>query len=635
MSHQSCKNSESINSSKAYIEINCESEYPYYKNNSLPFGITVIPGSGKLSEFPVPLDNFSQEDGGSLLDYIKNTNFCPRSYPPTNICIKECNEFSAVSSVNFINGDLIIADSEKECKIDDGILQHLTITNTDTIDIFPNLLGINGSLYIVGTKYRQITGFDKLRFVTGNIVIVNNPNLISFPNFPSLLSVGGRVIPKVCNEHDQSEICCTRSAIIIANNCCLRKITGFEALRQVKDGIFIVDNPCLSHICGFIHLYRTDRIVIKGNSRLTKVVGFCYTDTINIGLFIIDNNLDGDYDFLFNAFLELETVGRIVIIGNNSLKSLKFDSLRIVKEFIVRANKQLIEIESSVQFVSNLHIEGNKDLVTIKFATLEEINQLLTINKNISLVSIDTFNDLRRVGAGIIIADNTQLTEINGFNKLKYIGAGCVNNPKQNKYCEDDEIDIDYNWLHIIHITDCNICDKFTLTAYDEIRNSYIYRLPNEFYKLVCNPKPNCCEENKCEEIPSCLSFSFIVFRNQKLKLIGGFTNLKHINSNIYIIYNATLHTINAFEHLCYALDIWIRNNYSLKHIIGLGNLISVRDLIVYESLGLINLNNIKSLEFAQKIAIEAKTEKTVKYPSVPIPSIFGYTLYYGYDIKA
>jgi len=134
--------------------------------------------------------------------------------------------------------------------------------------------------------------------------------------------------------------------------------------------------------------------------------------------------------------------------------------------------------------------------------------------------------------------------------------------------------------------------------------------------------------------IPDTLSYSIIIFRNQKLKAIGGFCNLKHVESNIYIIYNAVLHTINAFGQLAYALDIWIRNNPQLKYIISFANLLSIRDFIVYESLCLIDLNSIKSLEFAQNIAIEAKTSKSVKYPRNPIPSVLGYTLYYSYDNK-
>lgn len=628
----------------------CDTDCNFLRNDNLPFGITIIPGSGKLTEFPIAPDNLNgPDDNPNFLDCIRNADLCPRAYPPTNICIRDCLEFAAAAQINFINGDLIIADPGLLGNANVGILQVLPLPNNDAIDIFPNLLGINGNLYIVGTRYRRITGFDKLRFVTGSIVIVNNPELISIPTFPSLLSVGGLVTLIPPNSSGTGELGvqnhgdprvderCGRGAVIIANNASLRKITGFEALRQIKDALVISDNATLTHICGFIHLYRTDRIVIEGNPRLSKIIGFCYTDTINIGLYILDNNVDGEYDFTISAFIALETAGRIVIVGNNSLKSLKFDSLRIViNEFIVRSNNQLQEISSSVQFVSDLYIENNRSLQVLKLPCLQEVNFTMSISGNCSLLCLDTFDELRRVGHGIIIADNRQLAELKGFNKLKYIGSQCIRRPELQRPSACDGCgclaDIEFDWLSIVRLIDCTIIDDFPLETFDIARNACAYELPFEFYRLLCNSVTVGPELPVDEDIPEVIDFSIIIFRNQRLRAIGGFCNLKHLNTNLYIIYNAILHTINAFGQLAFVLDVWIRNNTSLKYIIGFGNLLSVRDFVVYESSCLTDLNNIKSLEFAQKIAIEARSASSVKYPKIPIPSVLGYILYYSYD---
>jgi hypothetical protein len=638
----------------------CDTECAYLRNDSLPFGITIIPGSGKLSEFPVTNDSLNTPDDGSgFLEAIRNVDLCPKAFPPTNICVHNCTEFAAIAQINFINGDLIIGDPDILPSASAGILQILPTPINDAIDILPNLLGINGSLYIVGTQYRRILGFEKLRFVTGSIVIVNNPNLIAIPAFPSLLSVGGEIIciGPGCSSSEEFDVAalsvnasstlvdiplsdprCGKGEIIIANNNSLRKITGFEAIRQIKDGIFIADNGCLTHICGFIHLYRTDRIVISRNSRLSKIIGFCYTDTINIGLFILDNNLDGEFDLTVSAFVALETAGKIVVTGNGGLKALKFDALRIIiNELIVRSNNQLEELSSSVQFVSNLFIENNKSLFIIKLSCLQEVNFTLNINGNCSILCLDTFDELRRVGHGIIISDNKQLVELKGFNKLKYIGSNCVTtpiiqipNPCAGCGCITN---VTFDWATIVR-TDCTIVNPFDPSVYDTSIDFCAYALPQDFFRLVCNPATACNTLPVDENIPSILSYSLIIFRNQRLKAIGGFCNLKHVESNIYIINNLILHTINAFGQLAYALDIWIRNNPSLKYIIGLSNLLSVRDFVVYESVCLCDLNSIKSLEFAQDIAIEAKTAKSVKYPKTPIPSVLGYTLYYSFENK-
>ncbi|XWV25851.1 hypothetical protein QJ857_gp1231 [Tupanvirus soda lake] len=636
---------------KACIDQGCDTECNYLRTDSLPFGITIIPGSGKLTEFPVSNDNLNgPEDGVNFLDCIRNADLCPRAYPPTNICIRDCTEFAAVSQINFINGDLIIGDPEIPLTSNIGILQVLPTPSNDVIDIFPNLLGINGSLYIVGTQYRRITGFDRLRFVTGSIVIVNNPNLLVIPTFASLLSAGSLVtelppatggeISALNHEDEFTDPRCGRSAIIIANNNSLRKITGFEAVRQVKDGIFIANNACLTHICGFIHLYRTDRIVIKSNPRLSKIVGFCYTDTINIGLYILDNNLDGEYDFAISAFVALETAGRIVIVGNSGLKTLKFDSLRIVvNEFIVRSNNHLEELTSSVQFVNDLYIENNKSLHIIKLPCLQEVNFVMNINSNCSLLCLETFDELRRIGHGLMIADNKQLAELKGFNKVKYIGSSCVARPtvQQPNPCNGGcgcNTGITFDWTSIARLPDCSIVDTFPVNFFDDSRLACAYELPDDFFRLVCNPNTTCGQLPTDQEIPDLLAYSIIIFRNQRLKAIGGFCNLKHIETSIYIINNAILHTINAFGQLAYALDVWIRNNSSLKYIIGFANLLSIRDFVVYEAVCLLDLNSIKSLEFAQGIAIEAKNSRSVKYPRTPIPSVLGYTLYYSYDNK-
>lgn len=643
---------------KTCADQGCDTECYFYGKGSSPFGVTFIPGSGKLSEFPSLLDNIIKpDDSSSLIDTIKNINNCPKEFPPTTICISDCTEFAAIAPINFINGDLIIGSSEISAQVATGILQILPPPNNDAIDIFPNLLGINGSLYIVGTQYRRISGFDKLRFVTGSIVIVNNPDLISIPTFPSLLTIGGQIIN--IHQGPSEEIIlmdnledikvnamvpledprCGKGTLIIANNNSLRKITGFEALRQVKDGIFIANNTCLVHICGFIHLYRTDRIVISRNSKLNKIIGFCYTDTINIGLFILDNNLDGEFDLTISAFVALETAGKVVVIGNNGLKVLIFNALKIViKELIIRSNNQLDEFSSSVEFVSDLFIENNKSLYIIKLPCLHEVNFVMNINANCSLICLDTFDELRRVGHGIIIADNKQLVELKGFNKLKYIGSKCItpSSVQQPNPCNgcDCVTTVTFDWETIIRLPDCIIVDPFIVTAYDSSVNCCAYTISQDFFRLVCNSMPACNTFNIDEEIPDILSYSLIIFKNPRLKAIGGFCNLKHVETIIYIINNVILHTINAYGQLAYALDIWIRNNPSLKFIIGFNNLLSIRDFVVRESPCLCEFNGIKSLEFAQNIAFETKTSRSVKLPKTPIPSVFGYTTYFSYDYK-
>lgn len=612
------------------------------------YGITIIPGSGKLVEFPPALENLNcPDDKHTILNCTITGELCPKAYPEINICVSDCSDLSAVSNVNFINGNLIIT-GPTECSPLNPIFLSLPTPNLEIVDVMPNLLGINGSLYIVDTAYKKITGFNKLRFVTGSIVIVNNHHLEIIPSFPSLLNVGGQIIsfpessscpidiePECC-ENEINNVACGKGVIIIANNHALKKITGFEAIRQIRDGLFIADNNCLTHICGFVHLYRTDRIVIRGNYRLIKLIGFCYIDTINIGLFMLDNNNNNEFDFIIEAFSALESAGKIVIIRNGGLKKIFFDSLKyICDEMIIRYNYNLEELIFHIQYVGSLFIENNAILSHIKMDSLESINYSLMINGNNALSSLNNFNELKRIGKGIIIANNAQLIELKGFNKLKYIGSKCVTRPIIDmRHCDNDNdndcnVKVDYKWNHItVSHCDCTICDKFDITIFDCAQSICNYVLPFEFFQNVCNISTSCEPLNYEYEIPCILSYSLIIYKNQRLRAIGGFANLKHLNSNMYIIDNSSLHTINAFNRLAFILDIWIRNNPSIKHIIAFTELLAIRDFVISETPHLLNLDNIKTLEFAQKIAISSKFSKSVKIPE-KIPSILGYIEYY------
>jgi len=356
-------------------------------------------------------------------------------------------------------------------------------------------------------------------------------------------------------------------------------------------------------------------------------------------LFIFDNNCDGDNDLVIGAFVSLESAGTIVIINNYGLKVFKLEALiTVCGYFTVRYNNQLEELSSNVHHVGNLAIENNKSLNMIKFPALKEINQSLFINNNNSLTFLDTFDELKRIGGSIMIADNKLLIEIKGFNKLKYIGAEYATYPvpkdeNSDKYksCACD-LDVRFDWCSFTVDACCHVSGEFDICKYDAVGCKCAYILPCDFFICLCNSIKPCGEALIDPIVPSVVSYSILIFGNQKLKAIGGFCNLRHVKSNIYVVCNPSLHTINSFGQLAFVLDVWIRNNKSLKYIIGFSNLLSVRDFIVSDSQCLNDLNSISSLEFAQKIAIEAKTATAVKYSKRPIPSTLGFVLYHKYE---
>ena len=663
-----------------------ESECIYLKKDNYPFGVDFIRGSNKLVEYPEK-KYFDRDHSGkkSITELLAESveSKCPRNIRET-ICINQCCQLKATECINFINGDLIISDDQSCPENDEGDFNGLghfsrSAYKCELKNIFPNLLGINGSLYIIGTKYKKITGFDKLRYVTGSIIIVNNTNLINIPTFNSLLTVSNYIKSDCsynpCDSNtSQSNIQCTTGTIVIASNPLLRNIIGFEQLRQVSDGIFILMNSCLSKIGGFTHLYSSDRIIIQCNPKLHAILGFCYIDTVSNALIIANNNIEGQSDMKIDAFLCLESVGRLVVVGNLYLSNVTFGSIkRILKDIVISGNQQLTEINISVESSGNVFIENNSFLGAIIMSDLIEIHGNLNINNNGAITSLNSFEKLKRVSGSVMISDNTLLTEIRGFNELKYIGSRCilrttadcssiqgpcpyyplfVDNMQQASICmtgmQDPSVWIAYwNSTFVFDSNSgcdsqtCSIISFFDPTLYD-LESSPPYQLDPSFFKLICNTD-NTCRGPKCtpcrpfqEKTQSCCSEgvngSLFIFQNPRLKAIGAFNALKHMESSLFIVYNNCLHTIQAFSQLCYVLDIWLRNNPSLKYIYGFQNLLSARDIVTLESACLHEFNTLSNIEFAQSIVLEAKVPKALKLHKTTIPSVIGYGLYYSYE---
>jgi len=303
-----------------------------------------------------------------------------------------------------------------------------------------------------------------------------------------------------------------------------------------------------------------------------------------------------------------------------------------------------------VEFVNNFYVENNKSLVVLRFWALYEVNQQFSVSANCSLLVLDTFDALKRIGAGAIIADNIQLAEIKGFNALKYIGSTCViaanTIPGSTNACfSGPTCACNVGFVPTITTPTCSTITVlpvdlgFTVTEFDSlaILDSCIYVLEANFYLLLCNPNSTCLTAPSDVTPPSAtiVNYSLIIYGNSRLRAIGGFSNLKHIESVLFIVFNAVLHTINAFGQLAFALDIWIRNNPSIKYIIGFNNLLSIRNLVLLESVCLCDWNNLSSLEYAQDIAIESKTAKAVKFgKNHSVPSVLAYDLYYSFENK-
>jgi len=314
-----------------------------------------------------------------------------------------------------------------------------------------------------------------------------------------------------------------------------------------------------------------------------------------------------------------------------NITAIKFPALKTVRhEFIIRSNIRLQSIESNIKYVSDLYIENNNKLYRISFPKLCIVNRTININANCVIECIDTFDKLQKVGVGIMIAANPQLTEIKNFHSLKYIGSNCIQNqnppPISGCTCL-----VEINIGQPPSRTGCIITDNLDLSVYDAGITACAYVLDSNFFTLTCQPNSQCLEnaEIGMSNSPTLVNSSLIIYNNSRLRGIDAFAAIRHVEAVIFIIDNIVLHTINAFGQLSFALDIWIRNNPALKYIFAFGKLMLIRDLTVLESVCLVGLNSLLSLEFAQNVAIESKSSSAVRVKSVP--SILAYDLYYSF----
>lgn len=631
--------------------------------NGKAVGIDIMDGSGKLREWTV-LPNIEFDP------VTKDIAACIRADPErTNICIRNCCEFGAYKKVQFINGDIIIGDPvqattppglEEVCEPGFGL-----VDNQEALDIFPNLLGVNGSIYVVNTNYVRLTGFSKLRYITGRIVFVDNPELVQMPTFCSLIAVTTDL--KVVNIGDINATVNRTGSIVIAQNPKLRKVDGFDSVRQLAQGLYVDSNECLQAICGFIHLYRTTEVTIIRNNRLARIIGFSYTDSVK-NLFIWNNGERTSATLEISAFSNMLNSENMAILFNKNLLHVEFESLESAINFEVTGNATLVSINSSLKTVSNnFSITKNPKLTTVSFDELYSIGRNFTFAKNNVMLELMGFDKLNNVDGGMIIAENKHLEKITAFKNLKYVGSSTtVNQADANateimaenepRYIAQDlgiAVDpanppgvfqrpaaLDGNYEDL-----CNIDDTF-----DENRRSYndnyllfapLYRINQLFYHYLCN-RARCGDfisDNESdgplaidpEEDLQSVNYSIIIYGNDKLTLIQAFESMRHTENSIYVIYNVALEIIQAFTKLSYTLDMWVRNNSKLAHFIGLGCLMTVRDMVILDSACLTELNNIRRLHYAQRLAFETLVCDAIKYKK-PLPTVNSFIKYYSFE---
>lgn len=617
---------------EAYKKIDCR----YVGSNASPIGIKVIPGAGNLTEYPISESMGNLNEGLCLINSFENYVTCPR-YSEGSVCVRDCCEFKAAAKINYINGDLIIQDPRD---LTDGSDDYTSCSNylsdscltfkQEAVDVFPNLLGVNGNIVIVGTNYTRITGFERLRFVNGSIYILNNDKLKEMPKFENLMNIDRKT------SMVDGELVSSTGSLIIANNISLHSVAGFDILRQVSDCIVIAANPNLQTIIGFNRLFALDRLIIGDNNRLNQVIGFCRVTNLANGLIFANNNTDCGGDLSVEAFGLLESVDNLVIMNNHGLADLNLSALLFANHVIIRLNDDLQSFQAALEKISGvLRVEYNKSLKVLAFPELLHVDSILSIAKNDSLEELNTF-PLLRYTDGVIIAENRALKKIAGFDVLRYIGSfGIARNPDSTSVLCRCDTENSYAWDSATS-SDCSYSvnpDQDMCASYSNAYISCAYSIPNSFLDNLC------ISVSACTGVPDQTAVdrdyvraSMVIYSNPRLQQIDAFNRLRNTASSIFITENKVLAEMHAFDMLIAAIDIWIRNNPSLVHIQGFSMLNSARDIVIRETPCLQLLDNFYCLMDAQSIVIDANTAGAILIPKEPIFTVAGYIIHYQYE---
>jgi len=420
-------------------------------SNQSNFGSIPLPGNETLTEFPAVTEN-----------PLEDPVIAPREYTvTTTLCVSTDADFATAASINKVIGDIVFANPPPP-PLGPGLstlLPSAIILN----DVFPNLISVEGSIYIIGTNYDEIKGFPSLRYVTGSIVIANNPYLTKIPDFPALLTVGGGVvipppiIPQSFNDpasainFNVSTNSARSNATFNASNT--RKQTQKGNIqtkvnvqtrnngqnqtqkKNIQTKSTIQSKAIPTPKIPKFNYFNISSKPLNNNFR-TNVNAANFnaaninSKNINIaqllpdpneldprcapGMFIISNNSSLLSIYGINC---LKYVKNAVIIANNaSLNNIAaFGFLRQVPLIVIFGNPVLALILAFINlsnvvdlFIANNNINGTGQLVFRAFQKLYSVTGLLVITGNRNIVEL-VFNKLNIVCEALIIRSNQGL----------------------------------------------------------------------------------------------------------------------------------------------------------------------------------------------------------------------------------
>ncbi|MDB4292892.1 T9SS type B sorting domain-containing protein [Maribacter sp.] len=299
----------------------------------------------------------------------------------------DVNDLSALASLQYIEDDLIIRD-----------------TQLTTISNFNSLIEVIGRIEISRNMgLTEIFGFNELLILGFQFYIEENPSLITINGFNKATDADGE--------------------FLINRNTSLLTIVGFSALEVFQTDFEINDSPELSSIPNFNRVTCIGSSFTLNNTGLTDITGFNMLLEIQ-GLapgFIISNNQNLA---AISGFNSLESIGWDLLIEENPLlKTIAgLCSLTSVYHFFtIRNNASLISL-NGLQNLSTVSINGNEVNITLEIINNPELSDC---NPLCNLLSSNGIIGLTNIANNL--SGCNSVTEVNNTNCIPQTLLNCTN----------------------------------------------------------------------------------------------------------------------------------------------------------------------------------------------------------------
>jgi len=419
-------------------------------------------------------------------------------------------------------------------------------------------LTIYGDFILEGVEINNLGGLENLKFIGGDLKIINNFSLKSIDGLRNL---------KAINKN-----------LSIIGNSELQVLNGLDALVQA-DTFFIDFNLRLSEIY-FPSLEKIHSTFEVGNSNGTRV----YADfpiLKEIGGIVLLNNLSG-LNFpeleLVNGPLNInELTGLSDFSGFNKLK-------RIEGHLVINASSELLQVagfESLESINGNLELYGTSIEEISGFVVLADLAGSLIIRGNICRFS--GLQNLRSIGMDYVVGKNKICLDL---ESLESIGGDMVIESKDITALDNfnelltiaGHLDILTDFDTIAGFEKLTSIDSFSVVQYDNLK--YLGGF-NQLTNLNSN-----LEILSNKELTQITAFknlhvvdgNFLIENNPKIYKIDSFLGLEEVSGNFKISSNSSLEYINSFNSLRTVSGYFYINEWQLKKIESFNQLSFVTD---------------------------------------------------------